>query len=187
MNRLGGLVGGALLLFSGPCSGADLFYLTNTVVHTNYGPFEYLHGEKITIGGQTLEIRRVLSEDERLTYRLQKIIVPEIDFRGAKLADVVAFLERAAVEFEERQDDGTNTIRFILSERRDGEVPVGDRGSNVLDKGTARYVSLHTAVRYLCRLANLHFKIENGAVVFTEKRTEGGQQPPERDSAPAAR
>ena len=53
-----------VIALPGMSQGADVFYLTNAVSHTNYGPFEYLHGGRVTIGDQTLEIRRLLTDQD---------------------------------------------------------------------------------------------------------------------------
>lgn len=164
--------------------GADVFYLTNTVAHTNYGPFEYVHGGKVIIGNQDLEIRRLLTDDERIKYRLQKIIVPEIEFRGAALGNVVAFFQKAAAEYERNTDDGTNAIRFILEGPPGQKVP-GTEDMEI-DSVTMRFVSLFTAIREVCRQADLDFKIQNGAVVFIKRGKNGGQAP-ERDDEPTAK
>lgn len=162
------------IALAGICNGADVFYLTNSVDHTNYGPFEYLHGGKVTIGSQTLEIRRLLTDDERLKYRLQKIVVPEIDFRGAKLSNVVACFQSAVAVFERSNEEGTNTIQFILAGRPDEDIPLG--AQPVKEEFALRYVSLYTAIREVCRLANLDYMIQNDAVIFTKHKSDGGQQ-----------
>lgn len=156
------------------CRGADVFYLTNTVAHTNYGPFEYVHGGKVIIGNQALEIRRLLTADERVKYRLQKIVVPEIQFRGAALSNVTAFFQVAAAEYERNTDEGTNAILFLLEGQSGLKVSGAD--DMEIDSGPMRFVSLYTAVREVCRLADLDFKIQNGAVVFVKPEPKGGQQ-----------
>lgn len=120
------------------CHGADVFYLTNTIAHTNYGPFEYVHGGKVTVGNQSLEIRRLLTADERVIFRLQNIIVPEIPLRGVPLKDMAAFFQSAAREYERgtSADDGTNSIRFAVEGRPGQEVPRTE--NKELDRGMRR-------------------------------------------------
>ena len=185
MKTTAAIVFGTLVVaLHGTCQGADVFYLTNAVAHTNYGPFEYLHGGKVTIGDQTLEIRRLLTDDERIKYRLQKVIVPEIQFRGAPLSNVVAFFQSAAAECERNTEDKTNTIRFVIEGQADQNVP-GTADTDI-DSGMMRYVSLYTAVREVCRQADLDFKIQNGAVVLMKRKPQEGQQPAgERRDKPA--
>ena len=169
---------GAVLLLAGTCCGADLFYLTNTAAHTNYGPFEYVHGGKVTVGGQALEIRRNLTDEERITYRLRKIIVPEIDFRGACLSNVVEFFQKIAVENERPpMEDGTNAIRFLLAVQPDEANPGTKDRDRPICEGMGRFVSLYTAIQEVCRWANLEFKIEKDTVVFTRRKAVGGPQP----------
>ncbi len=54
---------------------ADLFYLTNSVAHTNYGPFAYDHGATVTIDTQQWQIRRILTADECTEYRLRTTVI----------------------------------------------------------------------------------------------------------------
>ncbi|MEI6211845.1 MAG: hypothetical protein WCR06_09495 [bacterium] len=156
------------------CRSAEGFYLTNSVTHTNYGPFVFAHGGKVTIGNQTLEIRMLLTDDERIGYRMRNIVIPEIDFRGATISNVVEYFQGTAAEYEDwREDDGTNTLLFVFEGRPDLKVPGTTDGNAVF---SARFVSLYAALWEVCRIADLDFKIRNNTVILFERKPNRGQQ-----------
>ena len=108
---------------------------------------------------------------EKTLHRLDQIIVPVIDFRGAKVADAVAFLEQAAAECELRTNARTDKIRFVLSTQQKEEIKNEGNGSKVIDEGAWRFASLHSVITNLCNLAEMEFRVERNTVVFVDRKT----------------
>ena len=109
---------GALCLMAGLCAAADQFYLVDKS-GDKYGPIEFKEGAAVTVGKQTLQIAKVMTEAQQVEERLREIRIPDVNFEDVNAEQVVAFLNDAVHKYD------TNTaaslrLNVILDREFDG-------------------------------------------------------------------
>jgi general secretion pathway protein D len=129
--------------------------------------------------------RKKDDETQRLSIqeKMEKIIVPEIDFRQANIYGVISFLQDASREFDKEEKDETKkgvNIVLNLAAGETGkaaapEAPVDPfaapaegktAGSDLpLVTFNARHISLFEALRIVTDVAKLQFRIEGSVVM----------------------
>ncbi|GAA5145881.1 hypothetical protein GCM10023213_38140 [Prosthecobacter algae] len=93
-----------------------------------------------------------------LLEKLDRIVLPHIQFRGATLEEVVEFLNVKAKEYDTAEPDETRKgVPFIV---------VHSPGTENILSLELKKVSLGEAVRYVSELAEMKFKVEPHAVIF---------------------
>ncbi|MEM7394945.1 MAG: STN domain-containing protein, partial [Verrucomicrobiota bacterium] len=92
----------------------------------------------------------------RFENKLEKIIIPSIEFRSVKINDVVTFLVDASIA----GDPEKVGVNIILDERN---IDPEQRRITL----SLRRVNLHDALRYITEVANLKFRIDDNAVFIS--------------------
>ena len=164
---------------------SDEFMIHDSASETSYGPFEFIHGEILTIGGRAYELRRTNTKADRLIERMKSIIIPRIEFRDAAIRDVVAFMMDAS----EAADPDSVGVNIILSRIPDhkpvdkstyehawDESPWGHKveADDVSKRGTIslnlRRVSLYDALSIIAEVSGIDYRIDERGVVFLDER-----------------
>ncbi len=138
--------------------------------------------------------RRPAAEDPRrkaVMEKLTKIEIPEVDFRQANIQDVITFLQSASVEYdttvppESKERRGVNMILNLgmpgaptpaaapAAAPAGAEALFGAPAEGVVGAAevplvtfSARYISLLEALKIVCSIANLKWRIEGGVVMI---------------------
>lgn len=129
------------------------------------------------------------TERERIITKMESITIPEIEFRQANIHAVIEFLREASEDYDETAEgDDRKGVNIILNLRKAGgsagpAAPVGpvDPFAGVGGAGapeddaaasgvppvtfSARRVSLFEALRIVCEVANLKYRIKGSAVM----------------------
>jgi general secretion pathway protein D len=132
-------------------------------------------------------------DSERLHEKMQKIIIPEVQFRQANINDVVNFLVEASIAADPEKE-GVNIILNLgqsgggggaapapaaapavdewgfAADDFDAPMPSGGGGgaSGVRDITlNLRRISMLDAIKYITEVANLKFRVESTAVMIT--------------------
>ena len=112
--------------------------------------------------------------------KLDKTIIPELEFRQANIHDIVAFLNKANVEADKPTTDPAKKGVNIVLNLGDTEQQANEK-SDVLQAGekkepavpevtfTARYITLSSALKIITQVSGLKYRIEDG-IVFIEPR-----------------
>ncbi len=121
-----------------------------------------------------------------LLEKMEKIIIPEIEFRQANIHDVVEFLNKASVDGDKDTADQTKRgVNIILNLNPAGAAAApkpaapqedlfgapaaegaGGGAPGIEISFTARYVSLMTALKIITSTANLKFRIDGDIVMI---------------------
>ena len=103
--------------------------------------------------------------------KLETIIIPAIDFRGAAFPDVVDFLALASRQHDKSRTGGASGVSLILN------VPPVSQGGQALPPITfrARNLKLGNALAAVCRVAGLKYRIEHGVIMITPRGSENVQ------------
>lgn len=137
----------------------------------------------------TNETRRI--GDESIIKKMERIIIPEIEFRQANIHDVVDFLNKASVEADKQETDpakkGINIILNLnpagmgaaaAAPAKAGEdlfnaEPAGGDGKGGGGGGqsyeitfTARYISLLSAMKIITQVAGLRYRVDGNIVMI---------------------
>jgi general secretion pathway protein D len=128
----------------------------------------------------------LISQTERLQQKLEKIIIPSIEFRAANIQDVIAFLVDASIAQDQVDKTGVNIIlnlnipgqAAVAPSAPVDDNPFGDGGGfDALPADASanvptitlnlRRVSLLDAIRYITEVAQLKYRLEGNAVIIT--------------------
>ena len=152
--------------------------------------YEYASGRahSTTIMTETKE-DRWKTERDRIIKKMEEIIIPEIEFRQANINAVIEFLQEASEDYDTTsKDDERKGVNIILNLRKAGDGgaravgraervdPFAVVGSAAPAEGaasggvppvtfSARRVSLFEALRIVCEVANLKYRIKGSAVM----------------------
>lgn len=145
---------------------------------------------KLPVGGGTQT--NILGSSTALQKKMDAMIIPEINFRQANITDVINFL----VEASQQADPDKVGVNIILNLNIPGAstgatpdtadrtaLPTGDLTASPADTAVApsaigslnvpnitlslRRTSLLNAVKYICEVAGLHYRLEENAVIIT--------------------
>ena len=92
---------------------------------------------------------------ERMTARLQGIIIPSLDFRDANIKDVVLFLTETCRRLD-KSGEGVNILLLGM-----GDSMVADQNNITI---SIRDMSLYEALQYIVEMASLKFDVQAKAV-----------------------
>jgi Ca-activated chloride channel family protein len=97
--------------------------------------------------------------------KLEKIIIPEIDFRQANLHDVVDFLGRMTAEGDDLRASGgaKKNVNFVL---KPGDLKEKTDETAAEITFNARHISMLSALKIITQVAGLKYRIVDGAVVI---------------------
>ena len=91
-----------------------------------------------------------------LTKKLHSIIIPRIEFRYAKLAEVIDFLVFAA---QERDPDKKGVNIVLMDKANTSEITL-----------SLKNVSLHKALGFIAKMADLRIDLEGEVVVLRNSK-----------------
>lgn len=91
-----------------------------------------------------------------LTKKLDSIIIPEVHFLEANLADVVQFLTTAAAD-NDADKAGVNIV--LMDKENRSKITI-----------TLKKVSLHKTLKYIAEMAGLSVDVEEAAVVLRKPK-----------------
>lgn len=103
------------------------------------------------------EGQQVLTKSNKfgISEKLAGIVIPDLNFRGASISDAATFLSSKSKELDKKDKRG---IQIIVQE----DTKRGAKEVNL----SLKNVPLGEALRYVCRVADVKFKIEEFAVVI---------------------
>ncbi len=130
----------------------------------------------------------VVAGNESILKKMDRIVIPEIEFRQANIHDVVDFLNKASAEADKTEPDpakkGINMIlnlnpaggATVAAPAAAGKDPFGaDAGGGVAGGGggqsyeitfTARYITLASALKIITQVAGLRFRVDGNIVMI---------------------
>lgn len=124
-----------------------------------------------------------------LQKKMEAMIIPEINFRQANIADVVSFLVDASVQADPDKI-GLNIILNISQPATPTSGVAADPLGGATTDAAAipaaqssipaitlnlRRVNIYNAVKYICEVAGLRFRLEDNAVIITPSNVAVGQ------------
>jgi len=158
-----------LLSFWGYADNASKseFFLKAEGSGEKYGPFECKEGEKIIIGKQAFVINKldVMVKNGDLQAKLERLVIPELAFDQADIAEVVKFLDQVCMKLDKESSAGNKGVNFILRLKNPNEAQTKMPKVTLMLKN----ISVIDAVKYITEVAGLQYKIEENAVVIEEK------------------
>lgn len=127
--------------------------------------------------------------DNNILKKMERIIIPEIEFRQANIHDVVDFLNKASVEADKSEPDPSKKgINIILNlnpaggatataaapARAGGDLFGGDQAAAAGGGGpqvaeitfTARYISMLSAMKIITSVAGLRYRVDGNIVMI---------------------
>ncbi|MES2308657.1 MAG: hypothetical protein V4507_07330, partial [Verrucomicrobiota bacterium] len=113
--------------------------------------------QKQKIEGKTEEITQtvlVKSNKFGINEKLKTIILPELNFRGASIVDAANFLSSKSRELDKKDKKGIQIIVQEDAKRNAKEVNL-----------SLKNIPLLEALRYVCRVSDVKFKVEEFAIV----------------------
>jgi len=152
------------------------------------------------LGALRTSRKKVLSQEERRQQevardrrqktlaKLDKIVIPEVDFRQANVRDVLEYIHEASVEFDTTEDResarGVSIVAMLGGEGdaggtapdlaladpfavTQGGAAAGEGEQDGLITFSARYISAREALEIATKVSNLKYRVENGAVVVS--------------------
>lgn len=144
------------------------FKLRDVSTGATYGPFVMRDGGRITLGekgrfttvGETQFVIQMVEgfkelktpEQSALEAKLRRAVLPEMNFEEAKLTDVIDYLSR----------EGDVNIVLIERVRKQGLTLTQLRLKNI---------PLYDAIRYVTEVIGVYFRIDDHAVVITDRPT----------------
>jgi len=128
----------------------------------------------------------------RIAEKMEKIIIPELNFRQANIIDVVDFLQRASIEYDTSdsppEEKGVNIILNLGADAAPaanvGEPdPFAIPNSTVSDSGSgtkaitfsSRYISLMEALKIVTQISQLKYRIDGSVVMIVPEGAPDGK------------
>ena len=140
---------------------AGSFVMVDDQNDTAYGPFDYEDQNTILIGDAKLTLKIVDKPETKLERLAKEIIIPNVEFRQAHIADILQFLREASIQC---CPGGTN-VNIVLNVTAPETV-----GREATNKATLalRNVSLYDALRYTTEVLGLKIRYDDSAAVITK-------------------
>ena len=123
---------------------------------TAYGPFDYEDQNTILIGDAKLTLKIVDKPETKLERLAKEIIIPNVEFRQAHIADILQFLREASIQC---CPGGTN-VNIVLNVT--APETVGREATNSATLAL-RNVSLYDALRYSTEVLGLKIRYDDSA------------------------
>lgn len=138
------------------------------------GPFLLRDGHEVTIGATRARIVNIVSHYDELLNSMEHIVIPRVDFRAARLEDVVAFLREASVEHDPTRR-GINIVLNIPRERRRSSTWAAEGAGLPLVTFAAGEIDLLQALQTVARVAGLKLRIIDGVVELSPREPPDGE------------
>lgn len=162
-------------------TGADTFYLTNSVTRQGFGPFQFQEGTSMDIGGQRLTIQKVLTDEQKLIERMKLHMIQEIEFREATASDVVDFLNREAGINDPTMEAilrfGPSSICLVDPPTATGPSRTNQLAALPTVTFTARFISLYDVINMVAAKLGLTWSVQGKVVVLQRKEAQPGGAP----------
>ncbi len=140
---------------------ADQFFLKDAK-GKQYGPFEVRQGVKVQAGGQDFEVVKITTPRDAVIQAMQRIVLPEVEFKQASIQDVVAFLAKASRENDpEKQGVNIVLIPWTASTNAADAKPLMTNVSL-----SARNIRLYSLVKTLRQVTGLKVCVDALGVKF---------------------
>ncbi len=124
-------------------AGAEEFYLKHDVTGKTYGPFESDAGAKVALETASFTVIQTNAQVSRAEQALERVRIPEIDFRSASLHDAVDFLKIQVREL----DPNRAPINFVLVSPRPPKPIDDDPFAPVLGRAFERHPTVTLNLR----------------------------------------
>ncbi len=118
--------------------------------------------------GETKVVPPQSGPEAKLYKKLKAIRIPEVDFRQANLDDVLKFLGDASKEFDTATPKAG--VRFVFVSKGKGKDGVGVDQGTPLITFNAQQVALYDALKIICDIGNLTFKLSGGDMVIVSPK-----------------
>ena len=137
---------------------------------------------------------QTVSTTQKLQEKMERIIIPAIEFRQANINDVVNFLVEESIKQDTAENTGVNLILHLSVPGAEAVAPApaldeNPFGGEALDVDTGagatsgtptitlnlRRISLLDAIRYITEVAQLKFRLEGNAVIITPEGVVSGR------------
>ena len=140
---------------------AGSFVLVDKNNDTVYGPFNYEDQNTVLIGDANLTLKILDKPETKLERLAKEIIIPNVEFRQAPIADILQFLREVSIQC---CPGGTN-VNIVLNVTSPETV-----GREATNKATLalRDVSLYDALRYTTEVLGLKIRYDDTAAVITK-------------------
>ena len=155
------LLGAALFLCLRNAAQAEQFYLAPTGSSAQYGPFDYQEGAAVVLADKTFVLKKgaVAASTVELEKKLQAIMLPTVELRGAKIDLVVQLLQMRSKELDPAKTGVPLVLK--LNGKPADQIP--------LISFNARQISLLETIRTVTQLAGLSYRLD-GNIVFIEPK-----------------
>ncbi|MBN1675985.1 MAG: hypothetical protein JXR37_33385 [Kiritimatiellae bacterium] len=145
---------------------------------------------------EDVERQSILASKRRLREKMERIVVPSLEFRQANIHDVVQFLQKASVMYDQEPDPDQKGVNIILNLNLPGSgggaagpaaaapegwgVPAAEEPAGLPALGAAtgaavdvphvtlilKRINLLDAIKYITELTNLKYRIEENVVMI---------------------
>lgn len=162
---------------------AEQFQVTDVDSGMVYGPFSFTNSAVLNIRTNRFVLTRLTTNADKLTERLKTIVIPSIEFRDARLQDVINFLVEASIA---KDPEGTGA-NIVLSRTIQTESPESKTNHGMVESGqitgsetmptliqrendtitlNLRRISLYDAISIITELAGMQFVVDDRNVVI---------------------
>jgi type II secretory pathway component GspD/PulD (secretin) len=128
------------------------------------GPFLLCHGVQLRIGTRQAMITQVRLEGQDLPAAMREIVLPEVNFHGAALCDVAAFLRQEA----QAKDPARRDFSIIPV------LPSQNENTNRVTF-TARNISLHDALKIVTEMSGAKCRVRGDVVMLVPRDAPEGE------------
>ncbi len=163
-------------------------------VREKWTPKSYVVLKKEASGKISAGQPKQLRDDQkvRIAEKMEKIIIPELNFRQANIVDVIEFLQRASIEYDTTdsppEEKGVNIILNLggdsapVADARDLD-PFAIPSSTISSSGSgtkaitfsSRYISLMEALRIVTEISQLKYRIDGSVVMIVPEGAPDGK------------
>ena len=144
-------------------ASAQTFMLKHDETGKLLGPFEFKEGARVKIGDTSFTIVKAESQMAAVKQVLETTVVPQLDFREARVRDVLDFLRTASVDFSPLQDPkqkGVNIVVKVPPESKLLDVPITFKANNM---------NMYEILKAVTGVAQLDFEVQIGWILITPK------------------
>jgi hypothetical protein len=106
---------------------------------------------------------------KQITQKLESIIIPDINFEKIGIDEAIDFLRGRASELDDTADEKLKGLNFFVVRpaiNNTSGVELNQDGQAVIGSLKLRNVPLGTVLKYLCKLTNYRFSVDNYAVTL---------------------
>jgi len=162
----------ALAVASVVTAGAEEFFLVNSSSGERLGPIGYTNGATVVIGSSSYRLEKA-DPGAPLADRMRSIILPSLEFREARLEDVVNFLISSSATADPAKK-GVNIVLHAAPPPARGDVaadPFAAAPQGRVQRITLSLhdVSVHDAVNLICQASGMEFAVKERWVEIRPK------------------